>query len=378
MSAKTISIHAIHLHDRNPRTIKPEALLKLCESIERDPQFMELRPIVVDETGTIIGGNQRYRACTHLGMKELPASWVKTAVGLTEEQRKRFILIDNSPQGLTGDWDKEVLYEDFQIPELADLGLDKLLTDMAKRGDEEEQQEFNKVEPLNSSPLLELKNDIRFDGAGLWEIPKLRDDRLLSGDDEPKLYLPAAPVESGNILWNYGSDSTKQLDWSRTIVGFYVDDSRFECFWNDTAGHIAPLVNRNVVGMLCPNYSCYDTFPAALRLWNVFRSRWVGRYAQEAGIRVMPDICGQPEDVSWLFDGIPQGAPIAFQCHRERPEGAERKNIVLREAIRRINPPVIWCYGQLSKAKWYPALEHADCRWITPRNERKRQEKEYR
>ena len=62
--------------DRNPRKITPGAFKKLCDSIARDPEFMRLRPIVTDEKGVIIGGNQRYRACMELGMKEVPDAWV--------------------------------------------------------------------------------------------------------------------------------------------------------------------------------------------------------------------------------------------------------------------------------------------------------------
>lgn len=376
MKQKTISADTIRCYDKNPRKMKPDALQRLCESIERDPQFMELRPIVVDEQGTILGGNQRYRACVHLGMKELPAAWVRQASGLTEEQKKRFILLDNSPQGLAGEWDAELLLEEFQIPEFADWGLERFAKDHQEEQESEQEEYRGESEELDDT-LLQLKDDIRFDGAGLYEIPKLREDMLLDGEVHPKLFLPNDDNSHPLLLWNFGSDSTKTLDWSRAIVGFYVEDERFEVMWEDTAGRISPFVNRKIAGMLCPNFSCYDTYPTAMRLWNVFRSRWVGRYAQEAGIRIMPDICGQPEDCSWLFDGIPQGACVAFQCHREKLEGAERKNIVLRKAIEVIKPPVIWCYGQQSKAKWYPALEHADCRWITPRTERKRQLKEY-
>jgi hypothetical protein len=121
---KTIALNTLEPNDRNPRKITDEALQKLCESIERDPQFMELRPIVVDEHNVILGGNQRYRACLKLGKETVPASWVKVATGLTEEQRKRFIIVDNGPEGMSGDWDAELLKIDWDVPELSDVGLD--------------------------------------------------------------------------------------------------------------------------------------------------------------------------------------------------------------------------------------------------------------
>jgi hypothetical protein len=127
---KTIALNTLEPNDRNPRKITDEALQKLCESIERDPQFMELRPIVVDENNVILGGNQRYRACLKLGKETVPASWVKVATGLTDEQRKRFIIVDNGPEGMSGDWDAELLKIDWDVPELSALGLDNLLVEL--------------------------------------------------------------------------------------------------------------------------------------------------------------------------------------------------------------------------------------------------------
>ena len=124
VSASTRPIADLAAEPRNPRTITEEAFAKLCESIQRDPQFMVLRPIVVDALGTVIGGNMRTRACKHLGMTEVPASWVVRAGDLTPEQIKRFVVIDNAPAGMAGDWDWDMLAADWEIPDLEMLGMD--------------------------------------------------------------------------------------------------------------------------------------------------------------------------------------------------------------------------------------------------------------
>lgn len=119
-----IPMDTIKLRERNPRTITAKAFAKLCASIQRDPQFMEIRPIVVDEEGVILGGNMRFRACQQLGMTELPDSWVIRASKLTPEQRRRFVLVDNAPEGMAGEWDTDILAADFELEELGDLGFD--------------------------------------------------------------------------------------------------------------------------------------------------------------------------------------------------------------------------------------------------------------
>ena len=129
-----MDIRKIKPSETNPRKIKPEALAKLVESIRRDPEFMALRPIVVDESGVILGGNQRYRAILELGLKDIPDNWVVAASDLTDDQRRRFILVDNAPGGMAGEWDIDLLANEWDVPELEVLGFD--LADLGLAGAE--------------------------------------------------------------------------------------------------------------------------------------------------------------------------------------------------------------------------------------------------
>lgn len=46
----------------NPRTISPENLELLINSILEFPRMLEIRPVVVDKGGMILGGNMRHKA----------------------------------------------------------------------------------------------------------------------------------------------------------------------------------------------------------------------------------------------------------------------------------------------------------------------------
>jgi len=117
-----INLSEIKPNPDNPRQISAAQLSKLVESIKRDPAFMTLRPIVVDENGVILGGNMRYRACLEAGMKDIPASWVIKAADLTPEQARRFILVDNAPTGMSGEWDYDSLSNLWDTDDLLDIG----------------------------------------------------------------------------------------------------------------------------------------------------------------------------------------------------------------------------------------------------------------
>lgn len=173
----TIKLNTLKANSRNPRTITADALRKLCESISRDPAFMELRPIVVDADGMILGGNQRFRACQQLGMTEVPTSWVKTAAGMTDEQRRRFVLVDNAPDGMAGQWDLELLTADWHLPDLEDLGFD-LESIMA-----ELKQGLEPNEDLDADPQVDQADELRKQwGVQTGQLWVLGDHRLLCGD----------------------------------------------------------------------------------------------------------------------------------------------------------------------------------------------------
>ncbi len=102
----------------NPRVIRGNKFDKLVKSIKQFPQMLELRPIVVDEDMVILGGNMRYKACVEAGLKEVP---IKIAKGLSEEQKKEFIIKDNVG---FGEWDWDVLANEWDSQQIEEWGLD--------------------------------------------------------------------------------------------------------------------------------------------------------------------------------------------------------------------------------------------------------------
>ena len=61
-----IPITRIKLNPANPRIIKDEKFHKLVKSLQDFPRMLELRPIIVDETGMVLGGNMRLKAAKEL------------------------------------------------------------------------------------------------------------------------------------------------------------------------------------------------------------------------------------------------------------------------------------------------------------------------
>lgn len=112
-----VKISAVKPNPKNPRLIKDHKFKKLVQSIKDFPEMLEKRPIVVDENMIVLGGNMRLKACVEAGLKEV---WIDVA-NWTEEQKQEFIIKDNVG---FGEWDWEILANEWNPDQLTDWGLD--------------------------------------------------------------------------------------------------------------------------------------------------------------------------------------------------------------------------------------------------------------
>ena len=113
-----VKISKVKGNPSNPRIIKNDKFKKLVKSIKEFPEMLKLRPIVVDEDFMVLGGNMRLKASKEAGLSEV---WIDIAEGLTEEQKKEFIVKDNVG---FGEWGWDMLANEWDSVQLAEWGLD--------------------------------------------------------------------------------------------------------------------------------------------------------------------------------------------------------------------------------------------------------------
>ena len=118
ITIKTVKLSAIKLNPDNPRRIGNIEMDRLVKSLQDFPDMMKLREIVVDETMTVLGGNMRLLALKKSGAKECTA---KIVTGLTPEQKREFIIKDNSA---FGEWDMDLLSSSWSDLPLVEWGVD--------------------------------------------------------------------------------------------------------------------------------------------------------------------------------------------------------------------------------------------------------------
>ncbi len=163
-------------------------------------------------------------------------------------------------------------------------------------------------EEFRNNPMF-LRN--QFAGEGVFEIPKLRKDKI--------------DLERIDLI-GYDKLSENQTD---KIVHFFLDDYKFEVMWNDPEPRIERL--KQYTAVLSPNYSIYSEMPLSLKVYNTFRSRWCGAYLQSKGIKVIPTLAwGDPNTFWFCFDGIEKGSTVAVSTLGVRTEKHFSCRVIMR------------------------------------------------
>ena len=103
--------------EENPRKIDRADYEKLKKSLQEFPEMKQLREIVVDENLTILGGHQRIYALKDLGYTDVT---VKQVHGLTEKQKREFIIKDNVA---AGSWDSDIMANHWEVADLEKWGI---------------------------------------------------------------------------------------------------------------------------------------------------------------------------------------------------------------------------------------------------------------
>lgn len=101
----------------NPRTIRQKGQEALEKSLTEFPQMKQIREIVVDENLLILAGDKRVYTLEGMGYTEV---LVKMVTGLTDRQKREFIIKDNNH---AGEWDTDILANEWDMAELKEFGV---------------------------------------------------------------------------------------------------------------------------------------------------------------------------------------------------------------------------------------------------------------
>ena len=350
MKTENIKLSQININARNPRKISDKQLERLVRSILIFPEMQTLRPIVIDETYTALGGNMRYRALTAISEKSPaeinmmlangckgyaqkteaerqnlrdyweawladPTAIIVRADQLTEEQKREFIIKDNVA---FGEWDDETLSEDFDPDELLDWGL----------GDFDDEPEDNDADEDDYGEEDAANAPTRCNPGDVWELGR---HRLMCGD------------------------STKEADVAKLMGGEQTDllltDPPYNVDYQDGTKDKMKIANDNMddvafVGFLTAAFNCAIQAMrpgAAFYVWHAdskgyeFRTalKEVGLTLQETLIWVKNALVLGRQDYQWRHEpclyGWKDGAAHYFVDDRSQSTVIEDAGVDYRK-----------------------------------------------
>lgn len=227
---KTVAVSDLKPFERNPRKITKQAYEKLKESLQKGGYHQR---IVTTPELKVVGGYQRIRALSDLGIKEIPI--LIPDRDLTDDEFRRILVTDNLP---FGDFDWDILSADYEVDELLDFGMPESWLDFMPKNDNEGLTEPNDVPPLSSVVVTVQGDQWRLDKHILrcGDSTNSDDVAALLGDVKPHLMVTDPPYGvdykpewrdnaggkfgDGKIKMRGKVENDSRADWSEAFALF--------------------------------------------------------------------------------------------------------------------------------------------------------------
>lgn len=268
-------------------------------------EFGDLSGFVFNRDGTIISGHQRWgkikqevskMAVVETYDEPLPDGTIQRGYFELKDGRKFDYAVRDWAQEKAdratiranaqnaGDWDRGVLENEWSFygsDELEEMGVPPFVFDTNEESAAGESAESPK-ETKRWVP------DCLFPSNNIYEVPTL------------DIYNQADVVTSPVIVWGI-EKRTRKIDGGTVL--FYVDDYRFEAIWDNPS----QIIDIGCAVMAEPNLSIYDTMPVSYALHLIYKKRWIARYLQMLGVKILVDLNVSVKFAEYNLLGVPEG-----------------------------------------------------------------------
>lgn len=354
----TVDVFRQDLENANEGTDRGKAILKA--SIQRHGAG---RSILVDKNNRIIAGNKTQVAADEVGLRdvlivETDGSQLvavrRTDLDLATDPAARQIAYEDNLASEFGlSWNVDQVHKDWEAGRLPEGGWNRHELGMMFDGwgdDQEGPDNLDEV-PEELPGAAALKVGMIFSSDEAYNIPALLPELLGELPEELDVWAgrdAADPEYDGWYLYSYGTDSMRGLDLSRAILAFYTDDYRFENWFQTPDIYVAKMINAGLSIAVSPNFSLWYGDPQAFHIFNTYRSRYLARYMQEAGIAIIPDVnWADMGSFTFCLAGIPLGAPcVSIQIQTvSAKEERDRLCAGIKRSIEELRPDSLILYG---------------------------------
>lgn len=314
-----IPVDQIRPYAGNAKLHPAEQVEQIKESIR---QFGFNDPIAI-WNGEIVEGHGRYMAANELGIDKVP---VIRLDGLTDEQRRAYGLIHNKLT-MNSDFDADLLA--LELDGIASIDMESFDFEIPDLPDPDPN---NGDAPSMTHNVFENQEKRQYESDNWYGIPSM-----------------AATKTKGKYLLRF-CDFNQITDHENFIAHFYYDDFKFINAWREPDKYIEKL--KKFKAVIAPDFSLYTDFPRALQILSCYRRQWCGKYWQENGLDVIPDVVwGDKESFDFCFLGIPKKSTVAVSTvgvKRDAEWNNTDGSLFLdgyNEMLNRLDPTTIILYG---------------------------------
>jgi hypothetical protein len=217
-----------------------------------------------------------------------------------------------------------------------------------------------------------FRDDVIFEGDDDWGIPiLLTNPKLLCVDPPTHTYDRDPETIKGNpwVCYSARGGFLKTLGAKGGTLGFYCEDIKFAHLADHTNEYGLKFKEEGWTNIVEPDYSVWEQdpsgnpYPFAASLWNIYRSRYVARYMQELGMRVLPILRWTADDK--LFDAcvgtLPTNLPwlaVQIRSNMTAMPAAEIRRMErgFQDAINTTTPQGLIVYGDLAIEQWIKGM----------------------
>jgi Domain of unknown function (DUF4417) len=165
--------------------------------------------------------------------------------------------------------------------------------------------------------------------------------------------------EESDRVWfyNYGVDSTSGMlpdVLPNSIISFFTWDDYFEGWWQQPAKFVTKCLNTGIKLITTPDFTPQTEMGNIFLHWQLYRQRYLGRYFQEAGMKLLPHLLWPDGDMEFLQEETLPTLPKDIPMLLMQAQTLDPKNVIggmdwyieqLQTAIDYVKPKTILLYA---------------------------------
>lgn len=251
------------------------------------------RPTLADKNSVMIGGNQTLQAALDAGIEDVIEIETdgKTLIVhkrsdlnlATDKKAVELGYMDNRAAEVSFTLDTVQMSEDIQAGvDFSDMyTVDELIRIVQVSTDDEGDDDEETEPPPRTIPAALFSSDNE------WGIPSL------------DINFQSEALEIPVTRWG----KVKRKSAMRGTYHFYEDDYKFEALWSDPSD----IINSHCAAVIEPNFSTNPNMARILALYDIYRKRFLARWWQTYGIRIIVDLNVEREFFDLNLLGVPKG-----------------------------------------------------------------------